>query len=243
MEVLSEIKDTKSLRIYNIFKSLTNPRTVFHIFLNNYIELKKEIQIYYSETFELENGLIRRTSQKKIIRLYHNYLSSARVFTEQYVQDDIKDDFHCFIKELRNYSIHKGFFPLSSRYEIKEKTDSRYESLQVNKIENYLNIAIEKSKKRKQGLINALNFLNSQKPTLNLNIMLENYFYKMLSEYHKVMKRKINENKEDLISLYLLIEKLDDKMKVYGLNSPRVLSYSETRYLKLILNKYELSNF
>ena len=237
MEVLSEIQNTKSLRIYNIFKSLTNPRTVFHIFLNNYIELKKEIKIYYSESFELENGLIRRTSQKKLIRLYHNYLSSARVFTEQYVQENIKDDFHCFIKELRNYSIHKGFFPLSSRFEINQKTDLRYESLQVYKIEDYLNIEIEKSKKRKQGLINALNYLNSQKPTLNLNIILEKYFYKMLEEYHYVMNGKISEYKEDLISLYFLIEKLDDKMKICGLNSPRVLSNSETRYLKLILNK------
>tara|TARA_R110000744_G_C19188841_1_gene543632 strand:+ start:54 stop:782 length:729 start_codon:yes stop_codon:yes gene_type:complete len=237
MEVLSEIQNTKSLRIYNIFKSLTNLSTVFHIFLNNYIELKKEIKIYYSESFELENGLIRRASQKKLIRLYHNYLSSARVFTEQYVQENIKDDFHCFIKELRNYSIHKGFFPLSSRFEINQKTDLRYESLQVYKIEDYLNIEIEKSKKRKQGLINALNYLNSQKPTLNLNIILEKYFYKMLEEYHYVMNGKISEYKEDLISLYFLIEKLDDKMKICGLNSPRVLSNSETRYLKLILNK------
>ena len=237
MEVLNEIQNTKSLRIYNIFKSLTNPRTVFYIFLNNYIELKKEIKIYYSESFELENGLIRRTSQKKLIRLYHNYLSSARVFTEQYVQENIKDDFHCFIKELRNYSIHKGFFPLSSRFEINQKTDLRYESLQVYKIEDYLNIEIEKSKKRKQGLINALNYLNSQKPTLNLNIILEKYFYKMLEEYHYLMNGKISEYKEDLISLYFLIEKLDDKMNICGLNSPRVLSNSETRYLKLILNK------
>ncbi|WP_396633548.1 hypothetical protein [Maribacter sp. R86514] len=237
IEVLSEIQNTKSLRVYNIFKSLTNPRTVFYIFLNNYIELKKEIQIYYSETFELENGLLRRTSQKKLIRLYHNYLSSARVFTEQYVQEDIKDDFHCFIKELRNYSIHKGFFPLSSRFEINQKTESRYESLQVNKIEDYLKIEIENSKKRKQGLINALNYLNSQKPTLNLNIILEKYFYKMLEEYHYVMNGKISEYKEDLISLYFLIKKLDDKMKIHGLSSPRVLSDSETRYLKLILNK------
>jgi hypothetical protein len=178
MEVLYEIKYSMSLEVYKIFKSLGNPRTIFHINLNNYLELKREINFYYSQTSELENVLNRRTSQKKLIRLYHNFLSSARVFTEQYVQDDIKDNFHCFIKELRNYSIHKNFFPLSSRFDMNQNGEARYESIQIDKIEDYLTSQIANSKKRKQGLINTLDFLNSKKPVLNLNDVLERLFSK-----------------------------------------------------------------
>lgn len=235
MEVLNEIECTKSLEVYKTFKRLGNPRTTFHIYLNNYLDLKREINIYYSETFELENGLVRRTSQKSLIRRYHNFLSSARVFTAQFVQEDFNDGFHCFIKELRNYSIHKNFFPLSSRFDMNQNGTSRYESIQINKIEEYLKEQIKNSKSRKKGLINALVFLNSLKPVLNLNDLLEDYFQKMINEYHLIMHREIKENRNELCTLVEVIDKVNHKMKICGLKSPQVLSPSEIRYLRLIL--------
>lgn len=97
--VLKEIQLIKSSGNYKVFKSLNHPRIVFHVYLSNYKELKKELNCYYSENLQLENNFIRRNGQQNLIRCYHNLLASARAFTEQFINDSFKDDFHCFVKE------------------------------------------------------------------------------------------------------------------------------------------------
>lgn len=139
---------------------------------------------------------------------------------------------------MRNYSIHKGFFPLTSRFDFNQYRKIRYESIQVEKFKKYLETEIQNSKNRKQGLVNALNFLGRLEPILNLNEILEEYLVKMVDEFNFTIAKLIKENRKKLLELQFQVDEVKEKMKVIGLKSTNVLSDTEFRYLKIILNKF-----
>ena len=118
-KIYYDLQDYRNSESFQIFRGLARPRIIFNIYLGNYLDLKKELERYYSH----ENSIFDKTVKsrfgiKKLIRYYQNVLTSARIYVDTYVEDDLSDSFHCFMKELRNYSIHKEVFPLSLRIKV-----------------------------------------------------------------------------------------------------------------------------
>lgn len=232
--LMHEIQDARQLECFKQFKKLNSPRIIFSIYLINYIELKKELNRYYNSA--LDDTIIRRTGQRRLVKSFHNVLASLRVYTNKYVDNYLEDDFHCFMKELRNYSIHHDFFPLSSRIKFDRYEDLRYESIQTSKMEKYLLESIELSKNKKQGLKRALAFLYSKKPEIILNELFEEYFAKLKKHYMQYMSLQVCSNSHYYKNLQKLNNSLLRKADNVGVRSPNLLSPVESRYLSYLIN-------
>lgn len=232
--LMHEIQDARQLECFKQFKKLNSPRIIFSIYQINHIDLKKELNRYYN--IALDDTIIRRTGQRRLVKSFHNVLASLRVYTDKYVDDYLEDDFHCFMKELRNYSIHHDFFPLSSRLKFDRHEDVRYESIQIPKIEKYLVESIELSKNKKQGLKRALAFLYSQKSEIILNELFEEYFIKLKKHYKQYISHQVCSNSHYFKDLQKLNNSLIIKSNNTGVRSPNLLSSVESRYLSYLIN-------
>ena len=237
-KIFFDLKEYRESESANCFYSLNKPRTIFKLYLLNYLDLKKELKLFYvDENFLFSNNSLRRAKQNSLLKCFQNVLSSARVYVSIYVENDYEDDFHCFMKELRNYSIHKGVFPLSSRIRVTEAGVLRYESFQIDKIKNDLLSEIDKSKSKKAGLKKALGFIQANEPEIILNDLFENYYCKLKDHYHETMIRKIKENRDELLNLQNLNTSIRKRMLENKIMKSYLLTPSQQRYLSLVLSK------
>ncbi|MFC4096506.1 hypothetical protein [Euzebyella saccharophila] len=237
-KIFFDLEEYRKSESANCFYALNKPRTVFKLYLLNYIDLKKELKSYYvDDDFLFSDNSLRRAKQKNLLKCFQNVLSSARIYVSMFVENDYEDDFHCFMKELRNYSIHKSVFPLSSRIRVTQTEVKRYESFQIDKIKNDLLNEIDNSKSKKAGLKKALSFIQSHEPEIILNELFENYYYKLKKHYYEIMIQKIKENRNELLKLQNLDISITRRMLENNVKNSYLLTPSKRRYLSFILNK------
>ncbi|PHN91974.1 hypothetical protein CSC80_18695 [Maribacter sp. 6B07] len=240
--ILSTYKRSEKIRKsdgYSCFKTIHTIRNSFFIYKHNYIEWKKALHEYYSnEDNSISDSVKRHYRQRVLIAKIHNLLSSSTTFNEIHNEGQIEDSFHCFIKELRNFTMHRQYFPLSSYDKNTVLENIKYESFQTDEFRNYLRNYIAKYPNRK-GLKRALDFLDSIFGSINLEDLLEKYDKKMHGLYNKKIREVISKNKDlfwqlmnDTEQVHLSLKKVN-KLPKYPLSSP------ELRYLKLILNCHD----
>lgn len=101
-------EEIRKLDGYIYFKTIQAIRNSFFIYKHNYISWKKALVDYYSNEDNSTSDSVRRHSRQRVlITKIHNVLSSSTTFNEIYNKGRLEDSFHCFIKELRNFTMHK----------------------------------------------------------------------------------------------------------------------------------------
>ncbi|WP_157483757.1 hypothetical protein [Maribacter hydrothermalis] len=228
-----ELKKTNG---YECFKSIQVFRNSFFIYKHNYICWKKSLKNYYlDENNAITNSMKRHFRQRVLISKLHNVLSSSTTFNEMYNEKQLENSFHCFIKELRNFTIHNSYFPLSSHLVMTHCEDKKFESFSTGGFKVYLQKRIKEHPKW-EGLKKAMEYLMSILDSINLYELLEKYDKEMNSFYNSYIINYLTQNKNGLLEL---IKETEDvhysllkikKLPNYPLSSP------ELRYLKLIVN-------
>ncbi|WP_405383868.1 hypothetical protein [Maribacter sp. LLG6340-A2] len=221
---------------YKCFKTIQTIRNSFFIYKHNYISWKKALVEFYSNEVNLTSDSVRRHFRQRIlVAKIHNLLSSATIFNEIHNVGRLEDSFHCFIKELRNFTMHKQYFPLRSHAEYTVSEDVRFESFQTDEFRTYLQIQIVEHPNWK-GLKRALDFLENIFDSIDLEDLLDKYDKKMNVFYNQKIRKYVSANRKLFFELMNETEKVHldllnvNKLPKYPLSPP------ELRYIKLILN-------
>lgn len=198
-----------------------------YVFKRNYTELKDALLTYslpqvYIKLWDVRKRKNLYKFQKEIIRLFHNFLSSSgsliehtRIFVretykstqfgEEYT-NKIKKEFDNsllahFIKDLRNYILHKGIPLIKPNLPLEQ--DQAFFLISVYKLQQWDGW----TKKSKE-------YLNSLKYDIKLHEIINEYETKV-ANFYKWLGKRLNElHEKDFIEL----KKLQDK---YGQLIPK----------------------
>lgn len=219
------------------FKELKEFKISFFLYRKNYIELNKCIREYYSSPDNLHtNSMKRWYRQQNLIRNFHNVLFSARVLVEKHWMDDVlKDSFHCFMKELRNFITHQNYLPLTSRIKLNTEIELQFETIQIAEFNDYLKTQIAKYPKR-CGLKLAQEYLKNIEGELNLNELLADYNQKLNRRYRAHIKNHLLQNSE---SFNNLITRFDEFTLDNSFTPTAPLTKPQIRYLRWNLRKLQ----
>lgn len=231
------VNEIRISNAYSTFQDLLNLKMPYFIYRQNYIKLRKSLNEYYSHPNILELSSIKRfRRQRMLIKDFHNVLASARVLAEFIDEDYLQDEFHCFMKELRNYIFHISHLPLISKWTSGRNLPVRYESIQREKFELYLNNQIEEHPKWK-GLRLAINFLVRIEDSINLNEIFEQYNQKLIILNEVCLINYLKNNSEELAMLISSTEQVQLIFDELGARNSSPITRPRLRYLKYVLNK------
>jgi len=195
----NELSISEGAKSYNDLSAL---RTAFFIYKENYRVLRKAIQNYYKQPEILKEDSVRRWRRQRIlIKDFQNSLTSAWSFVERYKNPKyyLKDTFHCFFKELRNFTVHKQILPLLSVSLHKEDfTEIRYETFKRENFQKYLENSLKEHPNR-IGYEKALSYLLSLQKDKSLNEILADYDSKISKYYIDEVRNIVNTNYENLM--------------------------------------------
>lgn len=237
--ILAECKKSEEIKKSNgylCFKTIQTFRNSFFIYKHNYISWKKALIEYYSDEHNSTSNSVKRYfRQRVLITKIHNVLSSSTTFNEIYNKGQLEDSFHCFIKELRNFTMHKQYFPLRSHMEYTVYEDRKFESFQTDKFQTYLQNQIIEHPKW-EGLKRALEFLINVLGSIDLEDLLKKYDKKMDDFYNNFIKDYIGQNMNLFLELIKETEEVHFNLLKINKLPKYPLSSAELRYLKLIIN-------
>lgn len=244
-------KDEEFLRLFRIvdklmitegaviYKDLMHLRTAIFIYKENYRILKKTLKSYHSDIRNLNSNSVKRWRQQRVlIKDFHNVLTSVRTYIEQhdYQESYLKDPFHCFMKELRNFIIHKQTLRLVSKATAEKRKFIRYESMDWKAFENYLDEQINEHKKR-NGLKYAKDYLLSLSGKVSLDKVLEDYDRKV-SLFHKgFLLDKVRANSGQLEEFAKEVTNIHQKEREIGMTTDYPITKPQLRHLLFLIIK------
>ncbi|MCR8667402.1 hypothetical protein NO995_06905 [Aestuariibaculum sp. M13] len=246
-QILTILRETEDFRESSnelkIVQGIFNIQISFFIYRENYRLLKRNLKSNYNDIETItSNNQKRAHFQKKIIKDLHNTITSARSFLEYFDKEKsfLENDFHCFMKELRNYLVHQDHIPLISKLKYNQLEQKRFESFNTFFFNEYLDKQIEEYPKR-NGLKKAKLFIHKIGNEPSLNEILTSYDEKLNEFYKKLIMNIISAYYTALKNLVQEINSLNIKLKNCNLNidthSP--LTEAKLKYLKLLLKNKE----
>ncbi|MBN8583027.1 MAG: hypothetical protein J0L96_20345 [Anaerolineae bacterium] len=231
---------------YIIQARLETLTTNYYVFNRNYQELKKVLDAVKSpknlfELWDLKNRDKLDIVINEVIRLFHNYLASAKtlvdhtriVIREWYKDTAFIDEYNKeinlrfennplagFVEGLKNYSLHYTlpFANATMSATIKEDGTSDIPDFSFVLYKSDLAVWSEWPKK-------AQAFLNGSGDEISINQIIEEYF-RGVEDFHKWMFQRLNEiHRKDLEWLNDMNEKLinmmsEDEREARGLKKP-----------------------
>ena len=231
------VNEIRASHEFRSFKSLLKLKMIYFIYRQNYIELRKSLNEYYIHPNILEYNSIKRFRRQRIlIKDFHNVLASARVLAEFIDKNYLQDRFHCFMKELRNYIMHVSHLPLTSKMTSGRILPPRYESIQKEDFQTYLNQQVEQFPKR-IGLKLANKFLLQTQDSINLNEIFAQYDEKLKCLHKVCVSNHIKRNSTDLQYLIMLTERAQTIFNQIGAQNSSPITKPRLRYLKYVLKQ------
>ncbi|CAM3410162.1 hypothetical protein ZORO111903_04285 [Zobellia roscoffensis] len=238
--LINESRDIRESVAYYKFTELLTIKTSFFPFRRNYIDWEKSLEEYYSNNdILLTDSLKRWYRQKVLVTKVHNVLSSALSFIEYFniknsTEDYYNDSFHCFIKQLRNFTAHVQYLPLISK--IGRTTDGtyRFETINIDKFKEYLSKEIEEHPKW-NGLKLAHNFVDGMEDHIDLTILIKSYYEKLNDLLNELIRDFVHENFIELETLVRKTENIHKELRGIGINGESPISKARLRYLKILL--------
>lgn len=242
----TKIKEIKTEKVYLLWQKQKMIFSQFQIVRLNYTELLRSLKTYkfLTKEFPLNNLTLIHRFQNIVSQKYFNFITTSHSFLERNKKMEFENELHCFFKEIRNFSAHHELLSIQTIWISNESGKARLESFKKKELYSFLKKRLEEMKKKKKpysGIANALNFLKKLDKIPDFENLCTKYFEEILKINKEIFKSTITKNKNEFLSIldqtYILRNELKKlKTSVIGLAPP--LNESESRFLKLYLNKY-----
>lgn len=236
---------------FNTIEVIRNIRAAYSIFYINYLAYSKVCNLFYKMEISnmISNDCARWRKQRLIVCNVHNLLASGISFIDCvekfWISDILKnkkqrlfyndDGFYHFIREFRNFLIHRQPLPLISKYKCIEngkKVNKKYQAINIKEIHCYLN-----TKRDSEYLNFAKYYLSQQGKEINLDKILEKFYNLTKEFYNWLLLRYIYDNRKSLRELISQIE------NITGNNNQDIslpIPESQKRHLKWLLKKADI---
>ena len=236
VRLINELDNLKATEGALIYRELTRLRTAIFIYKENYRILKKSLQKYHSDPQNIGiNSVKRWRLQRILVKDFHNVIMSARAYVEQNNKNYLSDPFHCFMKELRNFIVHKEGLRLISKATTEEGNRIRYESVDLKNFAVYLDEQIQKHKDW-NGLKYAKEYFSKLPNKVSFNKLLEEYDIKITSYHVDFFLSKVKANSTPLEELVKKVTALHQRAKELDMTTDYPITEAQLRHLRYLIN-------
>jgi len=233
-EAISSSADSEGAAQY---RELLNLRVAFFVFKDNGRSLNKTLIKYYSDTRNQRVNSVRRWRHQRIlVKDFYNVLLSARTYVEQNDQNHLNDPFHCFMKELRNFIVHRQVLPLVSKAKAENGQWNLYESIKEQVFQEYLSKQIQKDPNRK-GIQNAQKFLQKLEGNIRLKELFVEYNKKITSLHARCIFDKVKVNMKLLKNFAEEVTVVHNRARELGMTTDHPITESQLRHLNYLMCK------
>lgn len=234
-----EVDELWKYDLYIEWKKARNTAWLFYELKLNYLEVKRSLQKYLDVTNDhnlMLKVLISR-NQRVLTQKLSNFLFSCDKFKDCQGKNKYESEIDCFFLHLRNYVTHAEPFPLLSVLNLNIDGSKRFESFSKKKLLEYLQLEIEKYKRR-DSLKLAKKFLIKLNEKPDISPLIDIYYTSIFEDFFNDYMYFFKENKERFEEFFKKIEEIEEKnksLKVMGLTPP--LRASEIRLIRYLINK------
>ena len=244
LKLIHEFENLHATEGASIYRELTRLRTAIFIYKENYRTLKKALRKYHSDQHNIaENTIKRWRPQRILVKDFHNVIMSARTYVEQNNKNHLNDPFHCFMKELRNFIVHREGLRLISRAITEEGKMIRYETIDWKTFKVYLDERIHEFRKKQkiEAPKHAKDFLSKLPDKISFNKLLEEYDRIITAFHTDYFLDKVAANRTSLRKFVKEVAIIHQKAKELKMPPDHPITEAQLRHLRFVIRKNDKS--